>query len=388
MSAPIRPKILCVDDEPRILEALEAHFGRRYTVLIAPSGGVGLEVLKRHADVTVVVSDLNMPGMDGAAFLAQVRLQAPEATRILLTGNTGLDAAIHAVNEGQIFRFLSKPCPLPVLTLALEAGVAQHRLVTAERVLLEQTLHGSIKTLTDVLALTNPLAFGRANRIKAHVTALATRLELEARWQVEVAAMLSQLGCITLPPETVEKLYHEQTLSYDEERMVRRLPEVTEGLLGNIPRLEDVRAILRCWPTPHRRTGAERTEPPPPHLRRACQILLLATDYDARESVEATPLRALDKIRAQSERYDPEVLGAFLDLRLGSGPGAGVLEVEAADLAIGMVFVEDVMTPNGTILVARGYEVTDSFLHRVRNFRPGTVKEPLRVRMEMGAAPP
>ena len=85
-----------------------------------------------------------------------LRQAAPDTTRMLLTGDADLQSAISAVNEGQIFRFMTKPCAPYQLRLAFEAAVAQHRLVTAERVLLEQTVHGAVKTLTDILSFLNP----------------------------------------------------------------------------------------------------------------------------------------------------------------------------------------------------------------------------------------
>ncbi|MEP7306142.1 MAG: response regulator [Acidobacteriota bacterium] len=247
-----RAKILCVDDEPNILEGLALNLRRRYEVITAPGGTAGLAALQRDGAIEVVISDMRMPGMDGAAFLNKARQVAPNAVRMLLTGQTDLDSAIAAINQGQIFRFLTKPCLPIALILAVEAALEQHRLVTAERVLLEQTLHGSIEALTDVLALTSPVSFGRAIRIKLLVSEMAALLAMPERWQVEVAAMLSQLGCLTLPAETLENVYYGRTLSADEEQMVARLPALTEQLLGRIPRLETVRAILSSCSKPYR----------------------------------------------------------------------------------------------------------------------------------------
>src|SRR5262245_61160663 len=202
-----KPRVLCVDDEPNVVEGLALTLRRKFDVATAEDGPSALALLREEPRTAVVISDMRMPGMDGATFLARVRELLPDTVRILLTGQTDLTSAIRAVNDGQLFRFLTKPCPPSNLLAVVEAAVKQHELQCAERILLEQTLHGSIRALTEVLALTNPLAFGRATRIKAHVSELATKLGLKERWQVEVASMLSQLGCITLPTETVEKLY-------------------------------------------------------------------------------------------------------------------------------------------------------------------------------------
>ena len=151
-----RPKVLCVDDEPQVLEGLALHLRRSYDVVTATSGAAALDVLGKDGVTAVIISDMRMPAMDGAAFLSRARQLVPDATRILLTGQSSLAAAIGAVNDGHIFRFLTKPCAPPALMAAVGDGAEQHRLVRAEKVLLEQTLHGSIKAMTDILALANP----------------------------------------------------------------------------------------------------------------------------------------------------------------------------------------------------------------------------------------
>ena len=122
----IRTRVLCVDDEPHVLEGLSLHLRRRYDVDTATSGGAGLDILKADATIAVVLSDMRMPGMDGASFLARAKEVAPDAVRLLLTGQADLDSAIAAVNEGQIFRFLTKPCPPPTLLGAVAAATEQH----------------------------------------------------------------------------------------------------------------------------------------------------------------------------------------------------------------------------------------------------------------------
>lgn len=376
-----RIRVLCVDDEPNVLEGLSLHLRRRYDVTTALSGAAGLELLHRECDAGVVMSDMRMPGMDGATFLRKSRQVAPDAIRILLTGEGDLETAVAAVNDGQIFRFLTKPCPPPTLLAAVDAAAEQHRLVTAERVLLEQTLHGSIKTLTDVLALTNPVAFGRATRLKQKVTELAAKLGMSERWQVEVAAMLSQLGCITLPTETVEKMHYgqESTMTDAEQKMVARIPVVTEQLLGNIPRLEVVRGILATYAKPYKRHESAKSDPRRRLIDRGAQLLRIAADFDALEAQNNPVSLVVDTLRGRAERYDPEVLVALVQLHERSERHDEVRELPIAAVRVGMVFAEDVKMTAGTLLVARGYEVTPGFVERVANFRAGTVKEPVRV---------
>src|SRR3984957_2922022 len=244
MSREDLPRILCVDDEPRVVDGLAVQLRRDYQVLTAHSGQDALRILKEGAQPTVIVSDMRMPGMDGAALLKHVRQLYPDITRILLTGETARDAAVAAVNEGQIFRFLTKPCATETLRAAIDAGVMQHRLVTAERVLLQETLVGCIKALVDILAITNPVAFGRATRLRRLSVELAGALEIKGFWQLEAAAMLSQIGFISLPTELVEKLYYGKRLTPEEKILAEGAPQVAQNLLGRIPRMEPVLEIL------------------------------------------------------------------------------------------------------------------------------------------------
>jgi arabinose-5-phosphate isomerase len=121
-----RHVVLCVDDEPQVLEGLALGLGRTYTVKTAPSGSAALAMLRTLPEITVIISDMRMPGLNGAQFLAATRTIAPNARRLLLTGDTGLDSAIAAVNQGGIFRFLSKPCPPPLLLETVAAAVEDY----------------------------------------------------------------------------------------------------------------------------------------------------------------------------------------------------------------------------------------------------------------------
>jgi HD-GYP domain-containing protein (c-di-GMP phosphodiesterase class II) len=296
---------------------------------------------------------------------------------VLLTGQAEMDAAIAAVNEGQIFRFLTKPCPSERLIEAVAAAGEQNRLLLAERVLLEQTLQGSIKTLTDILSLNNPLAFGRAARVKQHVTALAERAGVKERWPIEVAAMLAPIGTVTLPPEVVEKLYQGGALTSAEEAMVKRVPAVTEQLLANIPRLEPVREILLYQ---HARFDGEGGTRKGADLPIGSRLLKLVTDFDVLETQGTRRALALDTLRSRRGWYDPELLAAINAL-LGSAEQQVVVEeVSLSGLVPGMCFAEDVRSREGALLIARGHEVTPSLIERIRNFsRNVGVREPLKM---------
>jgi serine phosphatase RsbU (regulator of sigma subunit) len=129
----MKPKILFVDDEPNVLASYGRILREHWEVVTADGGEAGLKALETSSPVSVVVSDFQMPRMNGIKFLAKVRDQYPDIVRMMLTGEGGYEVAIHAVNEGNIFRLMTKPCPPDQLVKALEAGMEQYRLVQAEK---------------------------------------------------------------------------------------------------------------------------------------------------------------------------------------------------------------------------------------------------------------
>lgn len=365
-----KPLVLCVDDEVDVLEGLELHLRKRFKVRLAEGGAEGLAELERDSSFAIVMSDMRMPQMNGAEFLTKVREVAPEATRMLLTGQTDMESAITAVNEGQIFRFLTKPCPPDRLLAVFEAALEQYRLVTAEKELLEQTVHGSIKALTSLLGLTHPLAFGRATRLAQMVGEMCGAVQLEPRWPVEVAAMVSQLGSIALPEETAEKAYYGLDLTAREQKLVDSGPDTVRELLGNIPRLEPVLEILGATTL---RKGAV-----PESLQTQVGMLKVALAYDVLIARGQDPDSALGMLRNRAKEHEPELVEALRKSQ-GGKKREEVREIPIAAVQQGMVFAEDVRTTSGTLLIARGFEVNASFVAKARGFQRGFVKDPVRV---------
>jgi len=134
----MRDRVLFVDDEQDVLDGYERLLHKEFDVRVALGGRQGLAEIEHNGPFAVIISDMRMPQMTGAEFLAQARHQAPDSVRMLLTGFTDLGAAIDAINEGNIFRFLTKPCEKAILVDAINIGVAQYRQITTERELIKK----------------------------------------------------------------------------------------------------------------------------------------------------------------------------------------------------------------------------------------------------------
>jgi DNA-binding NtrC family response regulator len=121
-------RILFVDDEKRILDGYKRLLhDEQFSIATAQSGEQALAELHLFGPYAVVISDMHMPRMNGAEFLAQVRQLTPNTVRMLLTGYKDIDLAIEAVNEGRIFRYLTKPCKKNDLVQAIKLGLAQYQ---------------------------------------------------------------------------------------------------------------------------------------------------------------------------------------------------------------------------------------------------------------------
>jgi len=357
-------KILCVDDEPRVLDSLRRHLQETYEVLTAASGAEGLDVLKQHRDVAVVVSDMRMPEMDGATFLRHTRVLRPSSVRVLLTGQADMAAAIKAINEGQIFRFLTKPCAPDQFLSMIGEAIRQYELVAAERLLLQRTLVGAIKALTDIMTLVSPAIVGRAQRLKRRVSALVTELKLEERWQVETAALLSHLGEVSLPDSLTHKIAHGTELDDDEEQRLQEATRAANRLINHVPRLEAVSAILSALAEPG--VGPDpgiTARADPTHV----EVLRFAMEAERFESLGLRGHAVLEALEASGD-YSPALLSALKATQAEQNDALTRVELPIGALAVGMILDQDVVTGRQVLIAPRGCEVTPSFIEHLRHF--------------------
>ncbi len=357
-------KVLCVDDEENVLRAFERNLRLHFEIETAVGPVAGLSAVSQGGPYAVVVSDLRMPGMDGIQFLSAVRKQSPDSVRLILSGNADLQAAIASVNEGSIFQFLTKPCPVDTLRSAIDGALKQYQLIIAERELLEHTLNGSLAMMTEVLSVVSPLAFSRASRIRRHVRHMATKLELPGLWEFDLASMLSQIGCIAVPSDILEKIYTASSLTAEEQKTFRSHPSVGQKLLARIPRLEVIAEIVGHQMTPFCEL---RDLNVPEVVQVGAQMLMVAVRLDEAVSRGASPESALKFMNEHPEIYQPRLTAVI------ASADVGALEMEVRtirlrDLRPNMIISEDLWAANGLLLVAKGQTVSDAVIARLLNF--------------------
>ena len=360
-------KILLVDDEPNVLQGFKRQLRKDYELVLAVGGQEAIDVFEKEGPFAVVVSDMQMPDMSGVKLLQRIQQMNEFTVRIMLTGNADQKTAVEAVNEGQIYRFLNKPCEPEKLAESLDAGLQQYRLVTAEAELLNKTLAGSVKMLTQVLSLSMPGTFGLTQEARIWARATADALGVGPKWQVEIAAMLMRVGCVSLPPEVLKLFLDGERLDGPNQELTEETPQLAHKLISEIPRLEPVAEIVK-----------HQYAPPKDPTPRASRILRAIGDYQ-RFSSNLSPSEAL-KILENGPEYDRTVVRTLSKV-IASDP-RGLLELPVAQLTEGMILAKPVVDAKGQMLIASGVEVHELMIEKLKMLsRSGRgVSEPVQVK--------
>jgi response regulator RpfG family c-di-GMP phosphodiesterase len=360
----MRERILLVDDDSNVLDGYRRSLSREFLLETAIGPDQALPLIQKNEPYAVIVSDMRMPGMTGIQLLSAVKAASPDTIRVILTGNADLETAIEAINEGSIFRFLIKPCDRDVMAQTLTAALMQYRLVTAEKELLEQTLSGSIHVLTEVLSLVNPAAFGRAERARRYIRHVVKAMKLGNPWQYEVAAMLSQLGCVTLAPETIEAIYQGETLTSTEQAQYGAHPSVAYDLLSKIPRLEPIAWMIEHQNGPIPSEGG----PDDADIRRGAEILRLILAYEDLIHKGYSRVETVHRLARLNPQFSPEFFNALVAL----DPHAEDEETRKCsieELAPGMIIQQEIRAADGSLIISKGQEVTSAVIFKLKNLQ-------------------
>lgn len=321
-------KVLIVDDDQSLREALARRLRDKFQILLAESGEEGLRTIDRQGPVAVVVSDLKMPGMDGVAFLDRVGRISPDTVRMILTGNADLEAAIRAVNEGHVFRFITKPSSPEDLERALRDGIKQYQFIQTEREYYflkktQESMTGLVSALVRLVDIRDPYTAGHQIRVAQLAATLARELGL-AETKVEeirLAAMIHDIGKIYVPAEFLAKPGKLNSLELD---IVKLHAQIGHDILEPISFPFPLPKIVRQH---HERLDGSGY----PQGLASAEIMPEAKIIAVADVVEAMsshrPYRpslglqgALDEIRqGQGRLYQPEVVEACLDLFTNRG---------------------------------------------------------------------
>lgn len=366
--------ILFVDDEKNILDSFRLNLRKKYRVDTALGPLEGLEKIKSSGPFAVIVSDLKMPDMDGIQFLSKVQELAPDTVRVMLTGHADLESAILAVNSGHVFRFLTKPAAPEDVIRTLDAAIHQHALIVGEKELLRGTLRGIIRVLTDLLGLISPEAFGRSERARRLAMGIAKELNIKNTLNLDLAAMLCQLGCISLPGGILDKVSQGQELSAEDKQLYIMHPQVAAMLLANIPRLDKPTEIIRLQ---------DSSLVDAPHAPMEARILKTSLDYDLHIQRGKAAHEAIDLLRQGVGVYAPLVVDALERFVVGQG-GTVRRTLALADLKEGMILDEPLLSKDNVMIMAKGQEIGPAALLSLQKYTNRSLPEKVKVLTNLG----
>jgi response regulator RpfG family c-di-GMP phosphodiesterase len=400
--------LLCVDDEPNIVSALRRLFRTAgYRMLTAHSGAQALEVLASEP-VDLVISDMRMPGMDGAHLLEEVRARWPRIMRLLLTGYADVQSTVAAINRGEVYRYITKPWndqeilltvrealerealqrektrlealtqqqndALKVLNATLEEKVAlRTQELTQSHERLKKSYLTSIKTFSALIELRGGQLAGHARRVAdfARRTAKAMNVPDAGQQEIFVAGLLHDIGHIGLPDTLLSCPI--PRMSDDDLSLYRKHPVLGEQALMALDDMQGVATLIRSH---HERHDGEGF---PDRLRGeaiavGARILAVVDAYDdlltghlgARGLTTAEACTIIS--RGRGTRFDPETVDIFLQLCVKGAPTATMPPRRTAtgDLVTGMVLARDLVSAEGVVLLASGQRLTDDLIRRIK----------------------
>ncbi len=380
----MKAKVLFVDDEINVLNALKRQFRKQYDVSVADSGRAALEILRNDGPFSVVISDMQMPEMNGVEFLQQAQKVSPDTVRLMLTGNADQKTAIDAVNQGNVFSFYTKPASAQIITLAIEKAIKQYELITAERDLLEGTLNGAVKLLMDMLSMVTPGVFGETMTVRDLACLIASKAGITDNWHIKLASMLSNIGYLTLPAETLSRIRDNEELNEQEMKMLERTPEVSRNLINNIPRLERVAEIVYYQNKDYNGNGFPAEERSQDDIPLESRILHIAQDYEGYRQLGHEPSDAIQQMALSRKiKYDPEILDILTQVITEDASLNHMNSpIESSTLALrpGMTLAENVENIDGKLICSAGHTINQSLLERLLNYDSiCKLKEPIMV---------
>lgn len=380
-----RPRVLCVDDDERLLAGLQLRLRHRFDVSVANSAATALGKIDRRNPFAVVLSDLKMPQSSGLMLLGVMRRVTPLTVRIILTGYADAATLLTVINEAETFRILVKPVDGELLLRAVEDAVEHHKSLISERDIVVQTLAGVSNIVSETLALANPVVAARASRVRRLAGEICERISPRDRWLVELAALASQVGYMGVPADLRDRLLSGVTPSPPDAKAQERLHTSSSQLFRDLPRLEQVRESIRLQHVRYDLANTAGAFGSSQDLPLGARILHLASEADALLSLGIPPTDVVGHLEARLGEFDPIVLAALHEELAEQAGRNDVHDLPLRTAAIGMRVLEDVVLPGGVVLIPRGLEITPNLLARIHQL-PDDVQGRL-VRLGVNAPP-
>lgn len=349
-----------------LLSSMERCLGLKFDLETAISGPEALRKIEEQPTFPVIVSDMRMPVMDGVQFIERARELSKHTIFLMLTGNQDVQTAIRAVNEGQVYRFLNKPCDPSDITAAIELAFRQHQLETTERDLLNKTFVGAIGIFADVMETLNPDLLGRAAETEQMVEQLREKIGAPARWEFKIASKLALVGAALHPDASAAP-----PLSKESRTRLGNICDTSAKMIEKIPRMDLVAQIIRL--VPNTEADLDNVEPRGEGdvARLGAALLRVGNLVEgmAYVGIEAdTAMSDIEKLLP--EIYQP-LLAAAKEVYPAETEPVGV-PVDVDDLSAGMVLHDDLMGAGGNSLLRAGRRLTETHVAKLQAEKQST----------------
>lgn len=431
-------RLLIVDDEESVLQALRRLFHRQYDVVTHTSGAAALEQLQNER-FDVIISDMRMPQMTGAELLKSCFELYPQMIRILLTGYSDLESAIKAVNEGNIYRYVSKPWDNDQLReLIAEAidtrdlkeanqklsahivsqnqelerlnrqlqekyqqksdqvGEAEARLQDAYRTL-RQEFNSMVHILVGIMERRNGEEEGSSEKLARLAKEFAEFAGLQGQQIQDVyyAALLRSIGKVSLPDAVLEKAVAQ--MSTVEKQEYAHFPIYGQATLMLLEPLQNASNIIRSHMELYNGKGFP-DKLAGDAIPKEARILRIVCDYVDIQREHNFLGETLDEETAKAyllklagQRYDRELVDVFMGVleEYTEGVVSNVERIPIGEARVGMTLIDNLVSPAGVVLLSQGTQLTqrhvDKLLAMQLQFEGHEIK--LHIRRENTAEP-
>lgn len=371
--------VLFIDDDINLLNSFKRLMNDEFNVTTAQSPENGLQIMERNGPFAIVVSDMRMPGLSGVEVLSHAHKINPATVRVLLTGFAEHQCAIDAVNIGKVNKFLTKPCDLDTMAAVLRAGIRQYQLTLSEKELLGQTYIGIVNVLSQILALVNPVAQNKANRLKRYCTHMINEIQLEDKFIVEIAAILSQLGCITIPQDVLERHEYGGFINEEELQKIKKNNIDVIKLLMNIPMFEDIAEIISLSEKQIHNNTEGYSDEKQQNIHIGGKILQVAKGIDRYIMSGVSPSDAISMLKDENYFNDNSIVNSLNTYEFNQ-KNMIKMYVYSYQLNTKMIIESDIYSSNGVLLIKKGQHVTYQILSSLNNFSKNVgINEPFAV---------
>ena len=364
--------LLCVGHDSQSISYYERLLSKHLAFRCAADAEDALDILRTEHSHKLLLMDMRTAKAKRGAFLLESTIASPHLMKIILVDLDEEDDAIRLLNEGKIARIIHRQTPSELLVETLQSCFSEQEQRAKDRELLEGTLNGSVRLLSEVLKGADPMAFSRGQILREYACQFFRCLnQCEVPWDIELASMLLSIGYVTIPPNILYRARAGLELTDPEESLLTGAPQAGSQLLSCIPRLESVAEIVLYQNKNFDGTGFPCDDVAGEKIPFGARLFRVLTSLMRWEAAGVGRAAAYSKLEEEPHEYDPAILSACKSrLRFATqGKHERVTQViSLEELSVLDVLSKPLPTQTGLLVAPEGTVVSKLTLHKIRNF--------------------